>query len=194
MDYMACRDDVDFLRFKPAYEHYPWWKAAFYIHVFSAIFALLAAFTQFSKFTRKNRPFPQVGRTHLYAFDILVVNFPAGMVLALCANGLLPGRGAFILLDILWFAFTFIGVWAARQGLMARHRDFMIRCCTDLFSHYAPDVEIHPFPYYPHRSLTLVYDRCLDGVHPKPARLAELIVRSGRWKEGRNTSIAKISK
>jgi hypothetical protein len=45
VDYTAFRDDVGFLRFKAAYVNYPWWKAAFYFHVFTAILALLAEFT-----------------------------------------------------------------------------------------------------------------------------------------------------
>jgi hypothetical protein len=48
LDYTAFRDDVDFLRSKQAYVGFWWWKAAFYVHVFSAMAALLAGFTQFS--------------------------------------------------------------------------------------------------------------------------------------------------
>jgi uncharacterized membrane protein len=127
LDYTAFRDDVDFLRFKQAYVGYWWWKSAFYVHVFSAVAALLAGFTQFSaSVLRNHRPWHRIiGR--IYAYDILVINFPTGMVLAVCANGLLPGRIAFVLLDCLWFSFTLIAVAAARNGQIARHREFMIR-------------------------------------------------------------------
>jgi hypothetical protein len=37
IDYTASRNDVGFLRFKAPYVNYPWWKAAFYFHVFTAI-------------------------------------------------------------------------------------------------------------------------------------------------------------
>ncbi len=37
IDYTAFRDDVGFLRFKAPYVNYPCWKAAFYVHVFTAI-------------------------------------------------------------------------------------------------------------------------------------------------------------
>jgi uncharacterized membrane protein len=127
LDYAALRDNVDFLRFKQAYVGYWWWKSAFYIHVFSAIGALLAGFTQFSDhLLRHHRAWHRLlGR--IYAYDILVINFPTGMVLAVCANGLLPGRIAFVLLDCLWFSFTLIAVAAVRNGQIARHREFMIR-------------------------------------------------------------------
>ena len=133
-DYTAFRNDVGFLRFKAPYVDYPWWKAAFYVHVFTAILALLAGFTQFSNLVLQDhlRLHRLVGR--IYAYDILIVNFPAGMVLALCANGLLPGRIAFVLLDSLWFTFTLLGVLAVRRGDLSRHRAMMIRSYALTFS------------------------------------------------------------
>jgi uncharacterized membrane protein len=134
LDYTAFRDDVDFLRFKQSYVGYWWWKTAFYIHVFSAIAALLAGFTQFSdRVLRDHRSLHRlIGR--IYAYDILIINFPTGMVLAVCANGLLPGRIAFVLLDCLWFSFTLIAVVAVRNRQIARHREFMIRSYALTFS------------------------------------------------------------
>ena len=134
LDYTAFRDDVDFLRFKQAYVGFWWWKSAFYVHVFTSIGALLTGPVQFSKrFLRDHRSWHRIiGR--IYVWDILAINVPAGMVLAVCANGLLPGRTAFVLLDSLWFAFTFTAVTAARRGQIARHREFMIRSYAMTFS------------------------------------------------------------
>lgn len=133
-DYSAFRDDVDFLRFKQAYVGFWWWKSAFYIHVFTAIFALMAGLVQFSeRFLHEHRPWHRiVGR--MYAYNILAINFPAGMVLAVFANGQLPGRIAFVALDSLWFIFTLIAVAAARNSQIARHREFMIRSYFLTFS------------------------------------------------------------
>lgn len=134
VDYTAFRDDVDFLRFKQTYVKYPWWKAAFYIHVFTAILALMAGFTQFSREILKNHRSLHRLAGRIYAYNILIVNFPAGMILAVCANGLLPGRIAFFLLDCLWFTFTYVAVLAARQGQISRHQAFMIRSYALTFS------------------------------------------------------------
>lgn len=127
VDYTAFDDRVDFLQYKPDFVGHWWWKLAFYVHVFSAVVALMAGFTQFSgSFLRRRAAWHRmIGR--IYAFDILAINFPAGMVLAICANGMLPGRIAFALLDCLWFAFTWVGVAAIRNGQVARHREYMIR-------------------------------------------------------------------
>jgi len=121
------QDNIGFLRFKQDYIHIMPWKAAFYIHVFSAIFALFAGFTQFSniilKEHRKIHRF--IGR--LYAYDILIVNFPAAMIMAVYANGLLPGKTAFVILDCLWFWFTYRAVIEIRRKNIIAHKQFMMR-------------------------------------------------------------------
>jgi hypothetical protein len=99
--YTSFRDDVQFLLLKQDYIHNPLWKTAFYIHVFSAVIALFAGFTQFSsQFLQEYRKLHRlVGK--IYVSNILLVNAPVGMIMALYANGGLLGKTAFVLLDIL---------------------------------------------------------------------------------------------
>jgi uncharacterized membrane protein len=127
IDYSSMRTDIHFLRFKQDYIHIPLWRVAFYTHVFTGILALMAGFTQFSKsFLKDHRRLHRLfGR--VYAYDILIVNFPAGMILAVYANGLLPSKIAFVILDCLWFGFTLKAVIAARRGDFIQHKQFMIR-------------------------------------------------------------------
>src|SRR5258708_9372739 len=56
------------------------------------------------------------------------------MILAVNANGLLPSRLDFALLDCLWFGFTAKAVLAARQGQIKEHRQYMIRSYALTFS------------------------------------------------------------
>jgi uncharacterized membrane protein len=132
--YLAFRDDVGFLRYKQDYLDNTVWKVAFYVHVFSAIVALMAGFTQFSTdFLQKQRKLHRlIGR--IYAWDILVINFPAAMIMAVYANGHLPSKIAFVILDCLWFWFTYKAVVAARQGRIKEHKEFMIRSYALTFS------------------------------------------------------------
>jgi uncharacterized membrane protein len=125
--YYPLRDDIGFLRFKQPYLHNPVWKTAFYVHVFTIIPVLLAGFTQFSRHILRDhkRLHQLMGR--IYAYDILLINAPAAMVLAVNANGLLPGRAAFVILDCLWFWFTYRAVIEVRKGRIASHRRYMIR-------------------------------------------------------------------
>lgn len=127
MGYASFRDDVGFLLLKQDYLDNKVWKAAFYIHVFSAIVALLAGFTQFSgQVLQERRQLHRVaGR--VYAWNIMLINFPAGLIMAVYANGLLPSKIAFVILDCLWCWFTWQGVAAAKRGDIPAHRRFMIR-------------------------------------------------------------------
>jgi uncharacterized membrane protein len=125
--YSAFDDQIGFLREKQAYLHLPVWKTAFYIHVFTSILTLLAGFTQFSAhmLARHRRLHRILGR--IYAFNILFINFPAGLVMAVYANGQLPSKVAFLILDSLWFWFTLRAVLEARRGRIQQHRDYMVR-------------------------------------------------------------------
>ena len=134
VEYSSFETDIHFLRYKQAYIDIPVWKAAFYIHVFSSVLALAAGLTQFSDHLLK-----KYRRLHrivgwIYVVDILVINFPAAMVMAYYANGLLPSKIAFILLDCLWFWFTLKAVIAARKRDINQHKRFMIRSFALTFS------------------------------------------------------------
>ena len=134
IDYSSFRTDIHFLRFKQDYIDIPLWRVAFYTHVFSSIFALAAGFTQFSDYVLKyHRNIHRlIGK--IYVGDILFINFPAGMIMAVYANGLWPSKTAFVILDCLWFYFTLKALIAAKQKRIAEHKEFMIRSYALTFS------------------------------------------------------------
>ena len=127
VQYYPMQDNIGFLQFKQAYIHIIPWKIAFYTHVFSAIFALFAGFTQFSNYVLKNyrKIHKLIGK--LYAYDILIVNFPAAMIMAIYANGQLPGKTAFVTLDCLWFWFTCKAVVEIKRKNIIGHKHYMMR-------------------------------------------------------------------
>lgn len=134
IDYSTFKPDTHFLAQKQDYIHNPLWITAFYVHVFSAIVALAAGFTQFSPMIL--RRYKKLHRTvgWIYAVDILIINFPAGLIMAYYANGLLPSKIAFTILDVLWAWFTYKAVAAARQEKFNAHREYMIRSFALTFS------------------------------------------------------------
>lgn len=127
VQYTSFNTNIGFLQVKQDYLNNPIWLAAFYTHVFTSIFLLIAGFTQFSNFVlQKHRPLHKLmGR--IYAYGILIVNFPAGMVMAVYANGLLPSKTAFIILDCLWLLFTLKAIIAVKNGNIKQHKEYMIR-------------------------------------------------------------------
>lgn len=134
IDYASFESNVHFLQFKQGYLPIPWWRAAFYIHVFTSIITLAAGFTQFSLvILRKYRSIHRlIGK--IYVASILFINFPSGMILAIYANGLLPTKIAFIILDSLWFYFTYKAYVTIRKGNVLAHRQYMIRSFALTFS------------------------------------------------------------
>jgi uncharacterized membrane protein YozB (DUF420 family) len=127
LSYYPLNDQTGFLKFKQEHIGNSFWKTCFYIHVFTSLLVLLAGFTQFSShiLTQHRQVHRFAGR--IYAFNILFINFPTALVMGVYANGGVAGKTAFLLLDVLWFAFTLVAVLAIRKGNIRKHREFMIR-------------------------------------------------------------------
>ncbi|SDS59064.1 DUF2306 domain-containing protein [Opitutus sp. GAS368] len=125
---------VGFLQAKQDYIHIMIWRVAFYIHVFSSIFTLLAGFSQFSPeiLKRHKRVHKLIGR--IYVWDVLLINFPTALIMAVYANGHIPSKIAFLTLDCLWFWFTLKALIEVKRGNIANHRDNMMRSYALTFS------------------------------------------------------------
>jgi uncharacterized membrane protein len=134
LNYMSFQNDIQFLVYKQEYLDNLIWKSAFYVHVFSAVLALFAGFTQFSThFLRQHRNLhKKLGR--FYAWNILFINVPSAMIMAIYANGGYLGKSAFLILDILWFWFTYQAILSVKAGNFKAHKDFMIRSYALTFS------------------------------------------------------------
>ena len=125
--YYPIQDEVGFLRIKQEYISILHWKIAFFIHVFSSIFVLIAGFTQFLPYFLQK--YPKIHRIIgiIYVFDILLITGPASFIMSLYANGGLPSRIGFTLIAILWIYFTFRAYQAAYKRQFLLHKNFMIR-------------------------------------------------------------------
>ena len=134
LKYTTFEDDVEFLEFKQDYLHIAPWKVAFYLHVFSSIFTLVAGFTQFSSEILKNHRGVHRFMGRFYAWNVILINFPSGLIMAVYANGGLPTKFAFVLLDSLWLWFTVRAVLEVRSGNINAHREYMIRSYALTFS------------------------------------------------------------
>jgi uncharacterized membrane protein len=127
IQYSAFDDHVGFLNLKQDYIHIPIWKAAFYTHVFSSIFTLLAGFFQFSSYIQLKHKKVHRAIGKIYAWNIMLVNFPAGFIMAIYANGHLPSKIAFLILDCLWFFFTLKAIIEIKRGNVTAHKNYMTR-------------------------------------------------------------------
>jgi hypothetical protein len=125
--YIPVQTDVGFLQLKQAYIHITEWRIAFFVHVFSSMFALLAGFTQFSRRLLKSKPRLHRALGYIYVIDILMVTGPAGLLMSFYANGGISSRIAFVTLSVLWISFTAIALYKAIKKDFKAHRIFMIR-------------------------------------------------------------------
>lgn len=127
LQYFPFDTDVAFLRIKQDYIQLTYYKVAFFVHVCSAFFSLLAGFTQFSPWIRKKHP--QVHRSSgwLYIVSILAFAAPSGFIIGIHANGGLPSQIAFCLLAILWMWTSVQAMVYIRKRDFKKHRAFMIR-------------------------------------------------------------------
>ena len=125
--YIPIHHDVAFLRIKQQYIGIAHWKLAFFVHVFTSMFALLAGFTQFSRniLGRARGLHRWMGRA--YVLNVVLITGPASLVMSFYANGGATSRIAFALLAIAWIGSTYLAYHTIRSGNVARHREWMIR-------------------------------------------------------------------
>lgn len=134
VQYIGFKSDAGFLKLKQEYLHITHWKIAFYIHVFTSSLCLLAGLAQFvDDFKIVNKTVHKaIGK--IYVYLILFINFPAGLIMAYYANGLLPSKIAFFILDILWFWFTLKAIFEIKKGNTLTHKQYMQRSFALTFS------------------------------------------------------------
>jgi uncharacterized membrane protein len=127
VNYFPYRTDVGFLRIKQQYIGIDHWRMAFFVHVYTSMWVLLAGFTQFSKKILRKRPVLHRSLGYVYVVNILLVTGPAGLLMGFYANGGITSRIGFILLASLWIYFTAMALYLARKGNYKQHRLFMMR-------------------------------------------------------------------
>jgi len=125
LQYIPINFDVAFLRIKQQEIQIPHYQVAFFAHVYTSLFTILAGFTQFSTWLR--RKYTKLHRTigKAYVFIILLLAGPSGLVLAYYAKGGFWSQLSFIILSILWLVFTFLAFRAALKKDFVAHKKFM---------------------------------------------------------------------
>ncbi len=127
MQYIPYSTTVGFLNIKQDYIPIDFWRGAFFIHVYSSLFVLFAGFTQFSNYLLKNKPTLHRKLGYAYVINILCITGPASLIMGFYANGGTSSRVGFVLLALLWLAFTYKAVQLAKQKKYKAHRQMMIR-------------------------------------------------------------------
>ena len=99
------------------------WITAFFIHVFTSIFSVIAGFTQFNRSFLWKKIHRVMGM--IYIVCVLIFAAPSGLIMGFLANGGVGSIIAFILLALLWWYFTFMAFKMVRIKNYERHAKFM---------------------------------------------------------------------
>jgi uncharacterized membrane protein len=126
-EYIPYNTDVGFLQIKQDYIDIDHWRIAFFVHVYTSMWALLAGFTQFSSQIQSYYPRAHRALGYVYVTNVLLITGPASLVMGLYANGGPTSKIAFVALAIGWITFTSIALVKAKNGDFEAHRNFMIR-------------------------------------------------------------------
>lgn len=125
--YRTFESDAAFLAIKQDYVGMLHYRIAFYTHVFSSIFVLLAAYTQFSARIRTRYKAWHRNMGKLYAYVVIFLSGPSGLIIGIYANGGILSRISFCLLAVLWVGFTIIALQKLGQRKIEQHAQWMIR-------------------------------------------------------------------
>ncbi|RYD52435.1 MAG: DUF2306 domain-containing protein [Sphingobacteriales bacterium] len=104
-----------------------WYLPVFYTHVYSALFTLLAGFTQFRKGLLQTAPRLHRQLGYVYVVTVLLFAAPSGWLMGLVANGGLIAQTFFTVLALFWWISTYKALQKARNRQFAAHRAWMIR-------------------------------------------------------------------
>lgn len=127
LQYVPVDFDVAFLRLKDAEIVLPYYQWAFFGHVYTSIFVLVAGGGQFSAAARRQWPWLHRRLGFVYVGLILFIAAPTGLVMGVHANGGPWSQLSFCLQAVLWFWFTLRALQLARRADWPGHRAFMLR-------------------------------------------------------------------
>lgn len=126
--YIPYNSNVAFLQIKQSEVlAIPNYLFFFYLHVYTAIFCLLAGFTQFNAFILKHFKKTHTYTGRLYVLVVLVAAAPSGFFIGCYANGGFYAKCAFLLLATLWFFYTLKALIEIKNGRVVSHKKFMLR-------------------------------------------------------------------
>ncbi|WP_264792612.1 DUF2306 domain-containing protein [Aureispira anguillae] len=127
LQYIPIQFDVAFLNIKQDEIQNRYYQIAFFSHVYTSIFVLIAGIIQCSELIRNKTPLVHRVSGKLYIFLVLCIASPSGFIMALHANGGLFSKLSFSIQAVLWFLFTYLAYKYIKKKEWVKHRNFMLR-------------------------------------------------------------------
>lgn len=155
--YLTFTYDVDFLLTKQKIIHLKHWRYAFNLHILFSILTLIAGLTQFSNYVLKKQKRLHKIMGYVYVFDVLLIAGPSGLIMAYYANGTTLAKSSFIILSLLWIAFTAFAIIKIYKKDLIEHQKWMIRSYALTLSAISLRLMALIFPHFFHLSAHTEY-------------------------------------
>ena len=126
-EYLTFESDVNFLLVKQDIVFDPVWRPTFYLHVISGMIVILVGPFQFLKNLRNKNLKLHKALGKIYAYGILLVAAPTGLIMAFYAEGGLLSTMAFLVMSILWFVTTIMAIVKIKKKDIDAHKRWMHR-------------------------------------------------------------------
>ncbi len=126
IQYIPIDDQAAFLFFKEEEIELPYYKIAFFSHVYSSIFVLFFGIFQFVQWIRNKAPKFHRFAGKIYIGFVLLLAAPSGFIMGIHGNGGIYSQISFCLLSTLWFYFTLIGFMQIKKRNFKLHLNYMI--------------------------------------------------------------------
>lgn len=126
-EYLSLRTDINFLLEKQDLIGDVVWMPTFYLHVVSGMLVILIGPFQFIKKLRKMNIDLHRFLGKIYAYGILAVAAPTGLIMAFYAEGGFWSSVAFTIMSGLWILTTLLAILKIKNGDIVGHQKWMIR-------------------------------------------------------------------
>jgi uncharacterized membrane protein len=126
-EYLTFKPNINFLLVKEDLIFDAVWRPTFYLHVISGMLVILIGPFQFlPKLRAKNLQIhKKLGK--IYAYGILGIAAPTGLIMAFYAEGGLYSTMAFLMMSGLWFYTTIMAIVTVKKKKIIEHKKWMYR-------------------------------------------------------------------
>lgn len=126
-EYLSFEPDINFLQVKQDVVFDSVWRPTFYLHVVSGMAVILIGPFQFLKNLRNKHLNLHRALGKIYAYGILVVAAPTGLIMAFYAEGGLWSTVSFLIMSALWFFTTIMAIVTVKKKDIIGHKKWMYR-------------------------------------------------------------------
>lgn len=147
-EYLSFRSDINFLLVKQDVVFDAIWRSSFYVHIISSMVILIIGPINFIKKWRQRNLKLHKKLGKIYAYGIMLLAAPSGLIMAFYAEGGIWSTVSFIIMSVLWFATTYMAVKSVINKKILQHQKWMMRSYALTFAAVTLRLLVPLFSYW----------------------------------------------